>query len=116
MLNLNFSKSDKKVVREVIEKGLQKEFAIGLIHIGEIVKEWEKSGSDNREAYLKLYQAVMDYDKHIGHRYDDMGGSKYLYVIAAQLADEVISPDDLDLLSEEARTRIVALSNFYKEE
>jgi len=36
-MNFEFSKADKKLVRQIIETGLQREFANGLVKMGKII-------------------------------------------------------------------------------
>ena len=38
---MELSKKDKKIAREIIEKGLQKEFAKGLYKFDTILNEWK---------------------------------------------------------------------------
>ena len=103
---MELSKKDKKAAREVIEKGLQREFIKGLGSFDKIISEWKNKTLDNRDAYLKLYKRVVSFDKHIGRRYDYVTGSKYLFTVASQLADGVITEDDLNDFSPEAKAAI----------
>ena len=106
---MELTKSDKKAARQIIETGLQNEFKLGLLNAGSIVNEWEKAGGDNKAYYHKLYLAVKDFDKHIARRYDAMKGSDYLFIIAAQLNDRVISEDDITELSEDAKKAVAII-------
>jgi hypothetical protein len=83
---MELSKKDKKTARQIIEAGLQKEFAKGLFDADTILTEWKNKAIDNREAY--------------------MTGSKYLLIVAAQLSDGIISENDLNEFSEEARLTV----------
>lgn len=107
---MELSKKDKKTAREIIEAGLQKEFAKGLFEADTILTEWKNKAIDNREAYYSLYKQIASFDKHIARRYDDMKGSTYLFIIAAQLSDGIISENDLDEFSEEAIQAIKLIS------
>ncbi len=107
---MELSKKDKKTAREIIEAGLQKEFAKGLFDADTILTEWKNKAIDNREAYYSLYKQIASFDKHIARRYDDMKGSTYLFIIAAQLSDGIISENDLDEFSEEAIQAIKLIS------
>ena len=42
MNNFNISKSQKKIARQVIEYGLQKEFKNGIEKLEKIITEWRK--------------------------------------------------------------------------
>ncbi len=107
---MELSKKDKKTAREIIEAGLQKEFAKGLFDADTILTEWKNKAIDNREAYYSLYKQIASFDKHIARRYDDIKGSTYLFIIAAQLSDGIISENDLDEFSEEAIQAIKLIS------
>lgn len=77
------SKKDKRIARELIEKGLQAEFRHGLLEMDPIIQQWKNKQSENREAYHNLYKALTDFDKHIAIRYDRITGSRYVYTSCA---------------------------------
>lgn len=112
-MNFEFTKADKKLVRQIIETGLQREFASGLVEMGKIIKDWELEGTSSQETYYKLYKAVGKFNKHIGRRYDNMSGSKYKMIVASQLFDEVINEEDLNGLSEEAKMAIISAAKIF---
>jgi hypothetical protein len=112
---MDLSKSDKKAARIIIEKGILREFDNGLNKFSKILKLWEEKKSDNRDTYHTLYRSIKDFDKHIAHLYDNMSGSKYLFIIVAQRRDGVINDSDLDDLSEEVRERIRTILSFDNE-
>lgn len=108
---MELSKKDKKTAREIIEAGLQKEFAKGLFDADTILTEWKSKATGNREAYHSLYKQITGFDKHIARRYDGMTGSKYLFIIAAQLYDGIISENDLDEFSTEVKQAVIRIAN-----
>lgn len=108
------SKREKKIAREIIEKGLQIEYAKCLYDADTVLQNWKNKKTDNRETYHLLYQTVKDNDKHIARRYDGMRGSMYIDTIAAQLADGIISEDDLKEFSEETQKEITGLCRILK--
>jgi hypothetical protein len=59
---------------------------------------------------MKLFQCVKKNDKNIGRIYDDKGGSRWVEVMALQLADGVITIEDLMDFDEEVRNTIVEWS------
>jgi len=95
---MELSKSEKKIVREIIEIGLQREFVEGLTNADSILDKWKSRSTDNRESYHLLYKHITKFDKHIARRYDNMTGSSYLFVLAGQYADNVIAESDLEKL------------------
>lgn len=106
----DLTKSQKKIARQVIEKGLQKEYIDGIIKLDNVISKWKVNVLTNRDAWFELCKKLTKHDDHIADRYNNMGGSKYLYVIAGQLADGVISKDDLDDFDDEVRNKILFLS------
>ena len=109
-LMITLSKREKKIAREIIEKGLQIEFAQCLSDADSVLQNWKDKKTENRETYHLLYQTVKNNDKHIGRRYDGMRGSDYILVIAAQLADGIISKDDLKEFCEATQNSILTLA------
>ena len=107
---LELTKSQKKIARQIIEIGLQREFEAGIKKLDNILTEWKHKELDNRAVYLELYGSLTNHDKHIARRYDRMTGSRYLDTIAAQLADEVIVVEELNDFPEDIRDRIIIMS------
>ena len=103
---IELSKKDKKAIREIIEKGLMKEFEKGLEKTEKIISNWRNQKEDNRETYHKLFKHIRTFDKHIAQRYDDMRGSNYIYIVAAQLHENLIDEEDLKMLSDETANSI----------
>lgn len=60
-----------------------------------IIEKWKSGKLDTREAYLSVYKKLIAHDKHIGRRYNNMSGSNYLMIISGQVADGVVSLDEL---------------------
>jgi len=111
MNGTELTKSQKKIARQVIEKGLQKEYVDGIIKLDNIISRWKANIHSNRDAWFELCKSLTKHDDHIADRYNRMGGSKYLYVVAAQLADGVISRNDLEGFKDDVREKILLLSS-----
>lgn len=109
---MELSKTDKKNAREIIETGLQKEFAIGLFGADTIIEGWKNKSKSNREAYHGLCKYMIDLDKKIARRYDGMTGSTYIFVLAGQLNEGIISAEDLNVFSEEIQQAIKMIAEF----
>ena len=88
---MELSKREKQKVRRIIETGLQREFSNGLSEGDNILNKWKNKSKNNREAYHLIYKHITDFDNHISRRYDRISGSKYLFIIAGQIRDGVIS-------------------------
>jgi hypothetical protein len=104
------TKSEKKLARQLIEKGLQIEYKKGLEQQSEIIEQWKSGNTDTKDSYLKLYQSVTSYDKYIAKRYDNIRGSKYLFIIAAQLADGIITLEEIEKFRIDTKNRLLLLS------
>ncbi len=111
---MELPKKDKKVAREIIEKGLQKEFSKGLYDFDSILHNWKNGSKDNRTTYQSIYKAVKEFDKHIARRYDGITGSGYFYVIAEQLIDGIISETDLKDFTAETQQKFKEYLNLAK--
>ncbi|MCU0443529.1 MAG: hypothetical protein MUE85_01330 [Microscillaceae bacterium] len=107
---MELGKSGKKIAREIIEKGLQAEFANGLEMALQVLKDWQAGKMPNREAYHTLYKSIIGFDKHIAQRYDRMSGSDYFWLIEAQLIDGLIQEADLQGFAPEVRQKLIDLA------
>ena len=103
---IELSKSQKKIVRQIIELGLQREYENGILKIDTIIEKWKAGKSHNGDAYLEMYNKLQKHDNHIGRRYNNMSGSKYLLIILGQLADKVISLDEINEFDDEVKAAI----------
>jgi hypothetical protein len=102
-MNFELSKTQKKIARQIIELGLQREYENGITKIEDVIKKWKSGKLDNQKAYLEIYKKLIKHDKHIGRRYNDMTGSKYLLIIVGQLADKVITFDEINEFDDEVK-------------
>lgn len=104
---MELSKREKKIARQLIETGLQREFAEGISAIDAIVQDWKRQApSDHKATYHLLYKTLIDFDKHIARRYDNMSGSKYFFIVVDQVLDGVLPETELDCFSPETRQKI----------
>jgi hypothetical protein len=100
------SKREKKIARELIEKGLLIEFGKILEEAGGIIEDWKNKKTDNRAAYYLLFDSVKTNDKHIARRYDGLTGSRYIFTVAGLLADGIISEEDIQEFRKEVQDKI----------
>jgi len=96
-------KKDKKVARQLMDKGLLIEFERGLNSFDAILQKWKAENGDVKETYYAIFSAVKDFDKHIGRRYDGIGGSRYLETVVAQLLDGVYDISEIDAFSPQVK-------------
>ena len=111
---MELSKKDKKVAHEIIDKGLQREFANGLTKADYILQSWKTKANDNKETYYQLYEHIVNFDKHIARRYDSIRGSNYLFTIIDQMQDGLIHEADLVDFSEEVRQYLFRIKELNK--
>lgn len=105
------SKSQKIIARTVMDKGLETHYQKVLKEIESILLNWRKGTfMNNMEAYMELYKCIEKNDSHIAWLYNDKGGSRWVEVIAVQLADEVITISDLKDFQAEVRETIISWS------
>ena len=60
------SKKDKKIVRELIDKGIAEDFRKGMQHFDQLIQQLKISAETPQEQYYKLFNEVQDFDKQIG--------------------------------------------------
>lgn len=102
------SKSQKKIARIVMDKGLDKHYERAITDVEEICRKWRIGNfDDNREAYMKLYQCIVKNDENIDRIYNDKGGSRWIEIMSMQLADGVITIDDLRDFDAKVRDTII---------
>jgi hypothetical protein len=108
-MNYEFSKPERKIVRQVIETGLQRDFESSILDIDQIIQQWKSKKLDNREAYHEIFGKMKSNDKYIGRMYNDLRGSTYMMVLQGLLANKTISEADLSGFSETTRNAILEI-------
>jgi hypothetical protein len=104
------SKSDKRIISQIIAKGLQNELAKGMSGFGVLLDEWKVvQPEDHREMYNAFCDHVRAFSKHVYQRYDSMPNSESSLVAAVQLKEGFITDADLAPLSEDIRNHIFNL-------
>ena len=103
------SKTDKKIVRALLDKGKAEEFKWGMQSFDIVLQAWRNEGDNHQDNYYKIFNAVRDFDKQIARRYDGMTGSKFLPVLAGQVLDKFVDEAELEPLSPDARDFILRI-------
>lgn len=113
---MELTKSDKRAARAIIEKGLQHEMNNGLHEFWKTLNLWKEKNAAEKETYYKLYDQVKEFDKLIARRYDYMRGKDYLFVMAAQLTESLITESDLESLSDDAKNAVKKIISIRQED
>jgi hypothetical protein len=101
------SKSEKKVARACIDKGLETELLEGMEKFEAIIKDWRAGKfATTKEAYHALYKAVDEKDNAIARRYDGITGGRYLITVAGIYRDGYINEDDIQGFREETKAML----------
>jgi len=110
---IELTKTQKKVARELIDLGLQRECKAFMDKITKITNSPEWKTGNPHEQYLKLYKKVTSFDKHIGKRYNDLTGSYYLMAVFGLFQDEVLTPEDIARFDKEVRNELLGMKNIF---
>jgi hypothetical protein len=102
---MELSKPDKKVARELIERGLETEFEEGLAEFAGIIANWQSGKTSVKDSYYGLFKSVAEFDKHIGNRYDRMRGSNYFWIVLQLFVDKKIPVSEMDRFSPDVQVR-----------
>jgi hypothetical protein len=100
---MELSKSDNRIARTIIEKGLMKEFEKGLNKADKILTDWIQGTGDVRASFHALYKHISGCNKGIVSRYDATRNSDLLDIILQQLNEKLIDRQDLQAFSQEGQ-------------
>ena len=64
-MSYDFTKPEKKIVRQVIATGLQRVLESCILDVDQIIQQWKSKKLDNRAAYHEIYSKVKSNDKYI---------------------------------------------------
>jgi hypothetical protein len=110
----DFTKSQKKKVRELIPIGLSRDYADAIKGAKRICDSFVEGESDPREFYMKLYSTVKNKDKDIVRRYDDLTGSQYFLRLSVLVLDGVLTHDDIECLDAELKERLAQVEKSFR--
>ena len=110
---LELTKTQKKVARELIDIGLQRECKSFTDKITKSTNNPEWKTGNSHELYLKLYKKVTSFDKHIAKRYNNLTGSHYLMTVFGLFYDEVLKPEDIARFDMDVQNELVRMKSIY---
>ena len=110
---IELSKSQKKIARELINLGLQRECQSFKNEIEEFTSSLEWKDGNPQELYHKLADKVVRFDKHIGKRYNDLTGSRYFIAILDLLHSKILTTEDIAQFDMEVQNEIMRVREFW---
>ena len=111
---VQLSKSDKKVARALIDKGVTIEKTALFLQLEQTLADWRSSAVDLPHTYANIYDQVRTKDKAIARRYDGLGGSMYFYTVMDLLIEDIIDDADIAAFSETVCAQLREIKGRYK--
>ncbi len=109
---MELTKSQKKSARKLINLGLQRECAKFMQSTKDFMNK-NASAEDAHDAYLKLYDKVYQFDKHIARRYDGMSGGRYYITVCYLYYDGVLTDEDIREFDDEIYNKLKEDKEFF---
>ena len=118
---MELSQSDKRLCRELINTGLERECRRFVEQIQTIACEpippeqldepyREENGRSVERVwhkrFIKLARLSNDFNHHVALRYDNVTGSRYLNCVASLYIDDLLTADEIARFSDEPRNFI----------
>lgn len=115
MWNIELTKSDKRLCRELTHVGLEREcrkfveevqkIASKPIPLAELNAPYQEENGFAVEGpwhkqYIKIFKKVRSFDKHVARCYDGKSGSRCIEPVLALYCDDVITDDEISGYSE----------------
>ncbi|MCQ2256351.1 MAG: hypothetical protein MJZ29_12735 [Bacteroidaceae bacterium] len=115
MWNIELTKSDKRLCRELIHVGLEREcrkfvedvqkITSKPIPLAELNASYQEESGGAVEGpwhkqYIKIFNKVRSFDKHVARRYDGITGGHYLDAVLALYCDDLVTDDEISRFSE----------------
>ena len=125
---MELSKADKRLCRELIDTGLERECKHFVEQIQRIANEpippeqlnepyREENGQSIERVwhkrFIKLFRATDKFNHHVALRYDHATGSHYLDCVAGLYLDKWLTDEEISRFSDEPRDYITSLGSFY---
>jgi hypothetical protein len=111
---MELSKSDKKIARILMDKGILKEIEKCNTSILDILSDWKNNNTETRETYGKVYETVKRNDKYIASNYDGISGIHYFDTVLNMYRKGLITQEDINPFSETVRERLNAFKKNLK--
>jgi hypothetical protein len=109
------SKSQKKIARMLINKGLEIECTNCIEKVKSLISSNTKGEKTNHALYGEIYKLIHKFDKHLGNRYDNITGSTYFIIVLGLYMDDIISDEDIADFDEDIRHKLIGLKQEFKQ-
>jgi len=107
------TKPQKKKVRELIDRALEREFKEFLLSVRDLVADVETTNSLS-DMYSKLYDSFKAFDKRLSMRYGDIRGSQYFNIILWLFIEKKLTLEDISEFDDEMRDGIVEKAKMWE--
>lgn len=108
---MELSKSDKKIARILIDKGILKEIEICNASVLAILTDWKNGKKETRATYCNVYEIVKKNDKYIASNYDGISGIYYFDTVLNMYCKGLVTEEDIKPFSETIKERLIAFKN-----
>lgn len=109
------SKSDKKVYRKLLDIAIEKEKTNYINDVINTIDQYKNNQLDFKETYHQIYKKVIENDKRVARRYDNITGAHYFDKILEFYTNNLITVEDIQELSDEVKNKIILSKKIYLE-
>ena len=106
---IELTKSQKKIFRELIALGLQRECQSFKDKIEQFTGSSEWETGNPQELYHKLYNIVITFDKHIAIRYNGLSSSRYFNTVLDLFYNDILIPEDIARFDIDLQNKLVSI-------
>jgi hypothetical protein len=110
---IELSKSQKRIFRELIELGLQRECKSFTDKIAGFVNSSKWQNENSHELYVELYKKIAFFDKHLAKRYDDLSSSRYFFTVFGLFHDKILTMEDIARYDIETQNELLQMKELY---
>lgn len=126
MYNVSLTKADKRLCRELIHVGSERECKHYVEQMKRLTEKpmplselnapyreengWSVEGPWHKR-YIQLFKATEKFDKHIARRYDGISGGSYINCVIDLYCDHWLGDEDISRFSEDVRQKILFIAN-----
>lgn len=106
-MDMELTKKERKIARELIDKGIAEDFKRELLELDAILQKWKQEGGHNGDCFYILYSNAREFNKWVGLRYGKISGRQYIDFLIYQLLDGLYDSAELDEFRPEIKEHIL---------